>query len=108
MLLEQDPKALGVAVLADHMTGCVAIAVLCVVICALNQQCLEHLSIATNTGNMEWCTQVLGLAVKASAKPREDVNHVNVAFVTRHVQWSPPVRVTLVQQGLGELGVLLD
>ena len=43
-----------------------------------------------------------------SAELREDLNHLDMPFITRHVQRRPAIRITLIQQRLGKLGILLN
>ena len=95
-------------ILADHMTRRVSIAVFCIIVSTLVQQGLEDLRVATDACNVEWCTQVLGLAVEVSAELGEDLDHLDMPFITRHVQRRPPIRITLIQQRLGKLGILLN
>lgn len=107
MFLKEDLQALSVAILADHVAGSVSIAVFCIVVCALVEQCLQNWRVTADAGYMEGCAQVFGLAVEIGAELREDIDHLDVTFIARNVQGCPPIRVTLVEQSLGQLRVLL-
>ena len=51
------------AVLADHVTRRVSIAVFGIVVGALVEECLEDLRVAADAGHVQRCPQILGFAV---------------------------------------------
>ena len=57
---------------------------------------------------MEWSAHCLGPAVDIAPEPMENIDQFDVTLVGSHVQRSPAVTIALVEQGRGELQVLVD
>ena len=90
------------------MTRSVAITVLCINVSSFLQQSLDDREITSDTGNMQRSAHCLRPAVYVATKSMKNLDELNVPLVRSHVKRGPSIAVTLVEQGLGQLWILVN